>query len=89
MPRRKVARHVWEITGLLDDRPGTKVLHDLRATAANFMVDAGASTETLRSNLGWKSREVVERYVKAFEQRKNEAVEAVADALLQVTQGQR
>ena len=85
----KVARHVWEITGLLDDRPGTKVLHDLRATAASFMVDAGASTETLRSNLGWKSREVVERYVKAFEQRKNEAVEAVADALLQVSQGRR
>ena len=49
----------------------------------------GASTETLRSNLGWKSREVVERYVKAFEQRKNEAVEAVADALLQVSQGRR
>jgi integrase len=80
----KVARHVWEICGLLDDRPGTKVLHDLRVTAASFMVDAGASTDTLRANLGWKSREVVERYVKAFEQRRAEAVEAVANALLEV-----
>ena len=78
----KVARHVWELTGLLEDRPGTKVLHDLRATAATFMVEAGASTETLRSNLGWKSREVVERYVKAFEQSRTKAVEAVANALL-------
>lgn len=78
----KVARHVWEQTGLLEDRPGTKVLHDLRATAATFMVEAGASTETLRSNLGWKSRDVVERYVKAFEQSRSNAVEAVADALL-------
>ncbi|MCP4005193.1 MAG: site-specific integrase [bacterium] len=78
----KVARHVWEQTGLLEDRPGTKVLHDLRATAATFMVEAGASTETLRSNLGWKSRDVVERYVKAFEQSRSKAVEAVADALL-------
>jgi integrase len=42
----KVARHVWEICGLLDDRPGTKVLHDLRATAASFMVDAGASSRS-------------------------------------------
>lgn len=79
----KVARHVWEKTGLLEDRPGTKVLHDLRATAASFMVDAGASTETLQANLGWKSREVVERYVKAFEHRRTEAVAAVANALLQ------
>jgi integrase len=79
----KVARHVWESSGLLDDRPGTKVLHDLRATAASFMVDAGASTETLRANLGWKSREVVERYVKVFEQRRTEAVAAVANALLE------
>ena len=78
----KVARRVWEIAGLLEDRPGTKVLHDLRATAATFMVEAGASTETLRSNLGWKSREVVERYVKALEQSRTRAVEAVADALL-------
>ena len=73
---------MWETSGLLDERPGTKVLHDLRATAASFMVDAGASMETLRTNLGWKSREVVERYVKAFEQRRSEAVEAVASALL-------
>jgi hypothetical protein len=34
-------------------RPGTKILHDLRATAATFMVEAGwASTEMLRTNLG-------------------------------------
>ena len=46
------------------------------------MVEAGASTETLRTNLGWKSREVVERYVKAFEQSRSRAIEAVADALL-------
>jgi len=52
----KLARRVWEQAGLLESRPGTKVLHDLRATAASFMVDAGASTETLRMNLGWKSR---------------------------------
>jgi integrase len=78
----KVARYVWEKAGLLEDRPGTKVLHDLRATAASFMVDAGASSETLRSNLGWKSREVVDRYVKAFEQSRTKAVESVAEALL-------
>ncbi len=78
----KVARRVWETTGLLDGRPGTKVLHDLRATAATFMVESGASMETLRTNLGWKSREVVERYVKAFESSRNRAVDAVADALL-------
>jgi integrase len=78
----KVARRVWERAGLLDDRPGTKVLHDLRATAATFMVEAGASTETLRTNLGWKSRQVVERYVKAFEHSRSRAIEAVADALL-------
>lgn len=78
----KVARHVWDKAGLLEDRPGTRVLHDLRATAASFMADAGFGTDTLQSNLGWKTREVVERYVKAFEQTKNEAVDAAADALL-------
>ena len=78
----KLARRVWESAGLLEDRPGTKVLHDLRATAATFMVEAGASTETLRINMGWKSREVVERYVKAFEASRSRAVDAVADALL-------
>ena len=78
----KVAHRVWERAGLLDDRPGTKVLQDLRATAATFMVEARASTETLRTNLGWKSREVVERYVKAFEHSQSRAIEAVADALL-------
>jgi len=78
----KLARRVWESAGLLEDRPGTKVLHDLRATAATFMVEAGASTETLRMNMGWKSREVVERYVKAFESSRSRAVDAVADALL-------
>ncbi len=78
----RVARHVWEATGLLDDRPGTKVLHDLRATAATFMLETGASIETLRTNLGWKSREVVERYVKAFDSSRLRAVEAVARELL-------
>ena len=78
----KVARHVWEATGLLDGRPGTKVLHDLRATAATFMLETGASMETLRTNLGWKSREVVERYVKAFDASRHRAVEAVARELL-------
>lgn len=78
----KLARRVWESAGLLEDRPGTKVLHDLRATAATFMVEAGASTETLRTNMGWKSREVVERYVKAFEASRSQAVDAVAHALL-------
>ena len=78
----KIARYVWTKADLLEDRPRTKVLHDLRATAASFMVDAGASTETLRTNLGWKSREVVERYVKAFEGSRTKAVEAVAHALL-------
>jgi hypothetical protein len=58
---REGRRRVWAAAGLLDDRPGTKVLHDLRARAATFMVEAGASTETLRTNLGWKSRDVVER----------------------------
>lgn len=76
----KLARRVWESTGLLENRPGTKVLHDLRATAATFMVEAGASTETLRMNLGWKSREVVERYVKAFDASRSREVDAVADA---------
>jgi hypothetical protein len=32
--------------------------------------------------MGWKSREVVERYVKAFEASRSRAVDAVADALL-------
>lgn len=78
----KIARRVWESAGLLDDRPGTKAVHDLRATAATFMVEAGASTGTLRTNLGWKSREVVGRYVKAFEPSRSRAIETVADALL-------
>ena len=78
----KTARRVWEATGLLEGRPGTKVLHDLRATAATFMLETGASMETLRSNLGWKSREVVERFVKAFETSRSRAVEAVARELL-------
>ena len=56
--------------------------HDLRATAAPFMVEAGASAEILRTNLGWKSREVVERYAKAVEQGRSRTIEAVADALL-------
>ncbi len=47
------------------------------------MVDAGASTETLRANMGWKSREVVERCVKAFAHRRTEVVAAVTIALLQ------
>ena len=78
----KTARRVWEATGLLEGRPGTKVLHDLRATAATFMLETGASMETLRMNLGWKSREVVERYVKAFETSRSRAVEAMARELL-------
>lgn len=49
---RQSCRRVWESAGLLEDRPGTKMLHDLRATAATFMIEAGASTETLRFNLG-------------------------------------
>jgi hypothetical protein len=48
----KAARRVWESAGLLEDRPGTKMLHDLRAAAVTFMIEAGASTETLRFNLG-------------------------------------
>jgi hypothetical protein len=48
---------------LLEDRPRTKVLHDLREAAATFLVVVGLSTETLGTNLSWKRREVVERYV--------------------------
>ena len=78
----KAARRVWERADLLDERPGTKVLHDLRATAASFAHASGANLFDLQAVMGWKSREVAERYIKAFDDRKSKIVDAVADALL-------
>ena len=64
------------------DRDRVKPLHDLRATSASLQLATGADLESVRENLGWKSREIVKHYLAPYAEMRRRAVDRVADAVL-------
>ncbi len=63
------------------DRDRVKPLHDLRATSASLQLATGADLESVRENLGWKSREIVKHYLAPYaEMRRRGGGEARASA---------
>ncbi|MEN8185442.1 MAG: site-specific integrase, partial [Myxococcota bacterium] len=65
----RAARRVWDAAGIGVDRDRVKPLHDLRATSASLQLATGADLESVRENLGWKSREIVKHYLAPFVQK--------------------
>ncbi len=78
----KTARRVWEASGVGVDRDRIKPLHDLRVTNASLQLATGADLESVRENLGWKSREIVKHYLAPYAKMRRRAVNRVADAVL-------
>ncbi len=78
----RAARRVWDAAGIGVDRDRVKPLHDLRATSASLQLATGADLESVRENLGWKSREIVKHYLAPYAEMRRRAVERVADVVL-------